>query len=294
MKPLQKSVLLAIGASLLFIKCDCTSTAGSFFFPPKSEIELGVEFDKDIRTKETFLSSTQGTANEKKLVQYIDSIGRSIVAKIPNSDWEHLTVDGEKDLNFFTFSVIKSDVENAFAVPGGFTYFYTSILKKMTTESELIGVMGHEIGHVIAHHSRDRMMKAGAAQTIISILAGGEGGNKMIEITGALGAQWWLNQHGQEDELESDSIGVEFAQDLNIYPLGISDYFGQGLELDADGECKEKDSGFLASLGEAFSTHPPHCDRIDQAIRLVGDQLEAKEWKGNDEEEYKLKVLDLL
>ncbi len=289
--------ILTTTLCLSLVQCDCSNAFNSFFISPSDEIELGRQFDSELRkttkenSSERFLSATSSNADEKALVAYLDSLGSKIAEKISDDDWDHLLPDGASKKNFFSFSIIDSKVENAFAVPGGYTYFYTAIMKSMKTEAELVGVLGHEMGHVIMHHSRDRMIDAGIAQTLIGLLVG-EDGSALAEISGALGATWWLNKNGQEDELDSDSIGVYLAAENHVHPEGIADYFGKALEFDSDGNCID-DGNILVDIAESMSTHPPHCDRVTQAKRLV-ENLEnmGKTWEDKSEANYKTKVKD--
>ena len=126
------------------------STAASFSSLQKTNISSD-SIDQEIRTKNHCDPSAP-------ISKYIDSLNKKIAEQIPDEDWDHLLPQGVRK-EFFKFAVIESETENAFAVPGGYTYFYTAILKNMKTEAELIGVMGHEIGHVVKHHSRDRILK---------------------------------------------------------------------------------------------------------------------------------------
>ncbi len=292
--------LSVVGASLALVRCDCSQAVNSFFIPPSDEIELGRQFDSDLRSKgladgERFLDENSSNADEKALVAYLDSLGSKIADKISDEDWDHLLPSGASKKNFFSFSIIKSKTENAFAVPGGYTYFYTAIMNSMKDESELVGVLGHEMGHVVMHHSRDRMIDAGIAQTLVGLLTGGEEGSALAQIAGALGATWWLNKNGQADELESDSIGVYLATENKVYPLGIAEYFGKGLDIDGEGNCVEKEPSVLESIAQSMSTHPPHCDRIAQANRLVKKLEDAgKTWNNKNPDDYKKKVKDRL
>jgi predicted Zn-dependent protease len=160
--------------------------------------------------------------------------------------------------NFFEFKIIESNQLNAFAVPGGYVYFYTQILKGskgFQSESELMSVMGHEIGHVVLHHSRDRMVKQAGATALIQIFLG----DGIAGVIGLLGANFWLTSNGQEDESASDSMGFYYTNKMGISSQGLSDFFSRGLKMNSDGTCDEKDN---SSVLDVFSTHPPSCKRV--------------------------------
>ena len=290
----NKFLLLLIVSSSIFL--NSCSGVESFFFPPSEERKLGEAFDRELRDSTlVFYSTTSTNEDEKWLANYLDSLGKSLVGNIPASDWNHLLPSGEglNEQNFFSFVIIQEDVVNAFAVPGGFTYFYTGILKTMKTEAELVGVLGHEVGHVIEHHSREKMIRAGVASTVLSLLLGGEEDNALAEITASLGAAWWVNSNSPDKELESDEHGVRFAYDMGIDPRGIEYFFGRGLIDETTGECVPKEQSFLEGiLGALASTHPPHCDRVNQSRSIVGTLSGVKTVSDADEEWFQTNVID--
>ncbi|MCZ6765918.1 MAG: M48 family metalloprotease, partial [bacterium] len=106
-----------------------------------AEIKMGVEADPQIVAE-------YGVYDDESLNAYIDGIGQKI-AKVSH----------RSDLSY-TFRVVDSPVINAFAVPGGYVYFTRGILAHFNSEDELAGVMGHEIGHIVARHSIEQMSKA--------------------------------------------------------------------------------------------------------------------------------------
>jgi len=125
--------------------------------------------------------------------------------------------------------------------------------------------MGHEIGHVVLHHSRDRMVKQAGASALIQIFLG----DGVAGLIGLLGANFWLASNSQSDESQSDSMGFYYTNKMGISSEGLSDFFNRGLIKKADGTC---DKAANASSGDVFSTHPPSCERVianDKRIKAV-------------------------
>src|SRR5210317_438071 len=67
----------------------------------------------------------------------------------------------------YHFRILDSPVVNAFAVPGGYLYFTRGILAQFNSEAELIGVLGHEMGHVTARHSASQQSKQQFVQLLL-------------------------------------------------------------------------------------------------------------------------------
>jgi len=235
------------------------------------EKQMGREFDSLIRIKDKSVMSAgeeifvPQTSAEHELYNYYQARAKEVVNVIDKKDLEALLPSGRECNNktctrdnFFEFKIIRSKTKNAFAVPGGYVYFYTAILKDFRSESELVSVLGHEVGHVVRHHSRDRIVKAIGASAIIELLLGPGIGGTLAQ----LGAGFWLNSNGQDNESESDEYGFYYTNAIGISSQGLSDFFGRGLatyEPDK-GICNEKKE---SSALDVFSTHPPSCQRVN-------------------------------
>jgi len=249
------------------------------------EKKMGREFDslvrdkhKDVMSPGEELFNPQNDA-QQELYDYYKERGKQIVNAIDKKDIEALMPSpGEKLCrntdernekvactkdNFFEFKIIKSNQLNAFAVPGGYVYFYTEILKEdnknkngFQSESELMSVLGHEVGHVVLHHSRESIVKQAAAAGVISVLLG----DGIGAVLASLGANFWLLGNSRENEAEADVKGFEYTNMIGISSEGLSDFFARGLKIDSEGKCNEKEEG---SVLDAFSTHPPSCERVN-------------------------------
>jgi predicted Zn-dependent protease len=237
------------------------------------EKQMGHEFDSLVRvgdksvmqTGETIFEPATANTAQKELWDFYQARAKEIVNSISKEDLDALLPSGNecnkkkctKD-NFFEFNIINSKTKNAFAVPGGYVYFYTEILKDFKSESELMGVLGHEVGHVVLHHSRDRMVKAAGASAVISIFLG----DGIAGLIGLLGANFWLTSNGQGDESQSDSMGFYYTNKIGISSEGLGDFFARGLKSydPATGKCDLEKEG---SVLDVFSTHPPSCKRVN-------------------------------
>jgi len=243
------------------------------------EKKMGREYDSLIRighkdvmaAGESIFIPNPNDQAQMNFYNFYQERAKEIVNAIRPKDLEALLPTGNecnkkkctKD-NFFEFNLINSKQVNAFAVPGGYVYFYTPILKEFKSESELSCVLAHEVGHIVMHHSRERMVKQVGVSIIIDALLGdGIGG-----LLASLGTSIWLMGHSQENEFEADSLGFYYTDKIGISSRGLSHFFARGLKsYDHDtGKCDEKKEG---SILDVFSTHPPSCERVNRNRNLV-------------------------
>ena len=193
---IEHSVFLFLFGILLFIiSCAANPVTGQQEFMLLSEpdeIRLGRKTDAQI-------ARTYGLYDDPDLTAYIDRIGQRIAKGSHRPDLS------------FAFRVLDSPVVNAFAVPGGFVYVTRGILIYFTSEAELSGVLGHEIGHVAARHSAQQYTKAQLAQlglglgTILS--------KDFRELAGLaqFGVGMLFLKFSRDNERQADDLGVEYA-----------------------------------------------------------------------------------
>ena len=156
---------------------------------------------------------------------------------------------------------------NAFALPGGQIFITAGLLSKLQTEGQLAGVLGHEIGHVIARHSAEQLAKAKLTQGLSS--AAGVATydpERPASATGAVAAaaiaKLMTLKYGRDDELESDYWAVRFTADAGYDPnamIGVMEILGAGRNG--------------ASGPEFFQTHPNPENRIARLQATIQEQF---------------------
>ena len=152
---------------------------------------------------------------------------------------------------------------NAFALPGGQVFMTAGLLKRLQSEGQVAGVLGHEIGHVVARHGAEHMAKARLTQglTGAAVLASYDPNNPSSRNSAAVAAligQMVNMRFGREDEIESDRLGVRFMAEAGYDPRSMVEVM-RVLEQSA-GPNRQP---------EFFSTHPNpgrRIERIEQAI----------------------------
>jgi predicted Zn-dependent protease len=246
--------LLALGTALMDCSCDFFGTTGALLIPESKEEELGKTFDDTLRHsaqgKAEFPIFVPANAAEAEFETYVKGLADSVLRAIPRR---------ERPGYGFTFTIIRKDVENAFAVPGGYVYIYTGIIKKMQDESELVGVLGHEIAHVTRHHYRDALAKQASFSLLVQALMGNDAGKLAQLVAGSLVGLASLRV-SQDNEKEADEYGTLYEAAVGRNPLGIAKYF-----------ARVKGSGI-----PWFSTHPDPGDRVEDVTAQVNASPQLK------------------
>lgn len=148
-------------------------------------------------------------------------------------------------------NVLKSPAINAFCMPGGKIAFFTGILEKLRlTDDEVAMVMGHEMGHALWEHARERTAKTNIT-SIGSRVVGGLLFGQAGEVLGTYGSQLAALKFSRNDETEADLIGMELAARAGYDPRS-------GIEL-----WKKMSAASQGAPPQWLSTHPSGATRID-------------------------------
>jgi predicted Zn-dependent protease len=160
----------------------------------------------------------------------------------------------------FQFRVIDSEVVNAFAVPGGYIYFTRGILAHFNDEAQLMGVLGHEIGHVTARHANEQYTKQTIAQ--IGLTAGMILSPKFRQFGNLAntGMQLMFLKFSRDNETQSDKLGVEYSSKVGYDAHHMAEFFQTlGRVSDAAG----------ARIPSFLSTHPDPGNRFTKVNELA-------------------------
>jgi beta-barrel assembly-enhancing protease len=184
--------------------------------------------------------------NDRALVE---EIGNRLVSQSPA---------GRSPYIFEFHLLADSQTINAFALPGGQIFITRALYNQLQTEGELAGVLGHEIGHVVARHSAQQIAKAKLTQglTGAAVIAAYDPQNPRSIGTAQLAAligQMINMKYGRDDELESDFLGVCFLNDSGYDPSELIRVM-QVLAASREGPAPP----------EFFSTHPDPGNRVQQ------------------------------
>jgi len=193
---------------------------------------------------------------DNKVQQYVNQVGRwvSLHTERPDLPWQ--------------FGVLESSDVNAFATPGGTIFITQGLLQRMNNESELAGVLAHEMVHVLRKHHLAALQK-GARMDLASELAGAALKDKadpaVLNKAIKAGTEVYARGLDKNDEFEADRMGIVIATRAGYDPYGLPAVLQM---LDAS---NAQDS----SLALMFKTHPAPHDRLSLLDKEMGDRFEA-------------------
>ncbi|HEV2131431.1 MAG TPA: M48 family metallopeptidase [Longimicrobiaceae bacterium] len=162
----------------------------------------------------------------------------------------------------YTFYVVNSDVVNAFAVPGGFIYINRGLIDRAENVSELAGVLGHEIGHVVARHGVDQMVRMQRAELGVNLayVLLGRAPSGVEQAGLQLGAGAFFARHSREAEHEADELAIQYVTRAGINPLGVVTFFQKLMQDQQRAPSR---------VEQWFATHPLTQERVEATRRSV-------------------------
>src|SRR4029077_11437358 len=199
------ALLAALGAAGCALN-PATGAGQLMLISEPQEIAMGRDYDQQV-------AASIGLYADNAWQHWIQQFGAQLPAtsERPNLPW--------------TFHIVDDPVVNAFALPGGYIYVTRGILAHLTSEAELGGVVGHEIGHVTARHSVSQLSKQQLAQLGLAVgsIASPDFGRYAGLAGQALGVLFL--KYSRDNESQADDLGLRYMRRANYDPREMPHVF---------------------------------------------------------------------
>lgn len=217
---------------------------------PQQEVTLGLQARQQMAAKHG------GLYPDSLLQQYIKQVGERIVQQS----------DASKSGYPFEFYLLRDPrTINAFALPGGQVFITAALLSRLSSEAQLAGTLGHEIGHVVARHGAEHLAKQQLGATLVTAVGVAASDDvqraRQAQVLAQAVNQLVSLRYGRDDELESDRLGVRFMTQAGYNPQGIV----QLMQILGSARQGGQPPEFL-------STHPNPGNRVERLKELVSQQ----------------------
>jgi predicted Zn-dependent protease len=206
----------------------------------EEEVQMGQELSAEVAKEYTIYKNPEVAA-------YVQSVGDKVARVSDRTDIE------------YHFTVIEKDELNAFAMPGGYVYVYTGLMKNLDDEAQLAAVLAHEVGHVTARHSTERLTAIYGYQLLASLLLGDDP-NFWAGLVSNIFSTTGMLAYSRSNEYEADRLGLTYANAAGYDPDGMVELLTKFIDTER---------GEPSKLEEWLSTHPPSTERMNRVKTMV-------------------------
>ena len=226
--------LAAVAGAALLVGC---ASAGGV--STEQEVQLGAQSAQQINAQLPML-------NDAQIDNYVNALGQAMASRTSRSDLQ------------WHFAVVNSSDVNAFALPGGFIYVNRGIIEQASNASELAGVLGHEIEHVVRRHSVKQMAGVQNANVGVALACAltsvceNQATQAAVNVAGGA----YFAKNSRADEKEADDGGFQNVVRAGYNPTGMLTFFQKLLAMEQQG------GGGASGVSAWFSDHPGTQDRI--------------------------------
>ena len=242
----------AVMAAALLAACQQAPTTGRqqlILLPESQDAQMGLEAYQQILDESKI-------ANNPKLNQRVQEVGRRIAAVSPHPEWD------------WQFTLFENDEPNAFALPGGKVGVNTGLFKVAKNDAQLAAVVGHEVAHAVARHGAERMSQGILTQLGAAAVGIGTGSAGYAQMAAQAATLVIVLPYSRTQEAEADHIGLLYMAEAGYDPREAIALWQNFESLGGD------------RPPEFLSTHPAPGSRIEELEALMPEALEVYRAKG--------------
>ena len=232
----MRNISITVGSIVLLAGCGVST---------QQEVQMGQQEAQQV-------SAQLPMVQDAVINNYVNALGQRIASRTSRADLQ------------WQFQVVNSDMVNAFALPGGFIYVNRGVLARASNMSEVAGVLGHEIEHVVRRHSVKQMESAQGANVGVGILCALTGvcQSGVAQAAINIGGTAVFAKFSRTDEIQADEGGFRNVMAAGISPRGMYTFFQKLL-------AEEQQSGGGGATAGWFADHPGTQDRLADIQRML-------------------------
>lgn len=214
-----------------------------------------------------------GLVEDEALVRYVGLVGNSMAAFSDRPDVR------------YHFGILKSESVNAVSAPGGYVFITMGALKKMRSEAELAGVLGHEIGHITARHALEIIKNIKAKSALVGAAASSADNPDFFKsIVNAFLDDYLARGLPKETEFEADRIGTALLAKVGYDPNGLADFLAGMIKkeeghsdpfYDTHPDTQERVTKIHSQVKASGATGKKHVERLMKHVKSASAEPSA-------------------
>jgi MAF protein len=226
-----------------------TGQEETYYYSTDKEIQMGEAIAREVEKTEKF-------AEDPLMQKRVEDIGKRIAA-----------VCDRKDIDYH-FYVLDDDEVNAVSLPGGYVYVNKGLVERVANDDELAGVLGHEVGHIVARHSIKKL-QAMQGYSLLRVLVAAAPQSGDVGNAADLAFTQLLLGYGREDELLADRLGCRYEKLAGYNPRGMISFLQKLQEIGRRRPEQPK---------SYFKTHPYGPDRVRVVREELGEKMKFNDY----------------
>lgn len=259
---------LVIILLLVFLNVGCainplTGEEELMLFSQDEDLQIGRGYAPEIEKQ------LGGKVTDDRLSGYVDMVGQKVARVSHRPDIE------------YHFGVVQDKMVNAFALPGGYVYVTAGILQHLKSESQLAGILAHEVAHVVARDTMAAMSRDIGISVLLGAVQASDAPGGAVRAAN-LAAQILSLKYSRQDEIDADMAGMDYMVQAGYKPIAIVETMQMLQE-----QQKVRPIEFL-------STHPNPEHRIEYLQERIAQRYSAVTVLKVGEDEYRSSVLEKL
>lgn len=235
-----------------------TNEEEHLFFGTVKEVKLGRSLAQKVEER-------YKPCKDAKLQERVGKIGQSLAAVCDRAD---LT---------YSFTVLEDEQVNAFALPGGYVYVNKGLIEKTGSDDEIAGVLGHELGHIVARHSMKRL-QAALGYNLLSILALAATKDARFKRGTDLAFGQIMLGYSREDEFLADKLAVKYTKKAGYQPQAVLSFLEKLKQI-------EKESSLKPLMPDYIRTHPYVPERIAAVKQEIYGKMDFSDYINRQQKE---------